>query len=127
MNEIIEYSLTLNSDLRGVCDVLYDSINKKLCQSVCKLYHGSPVWFINDNPVTGYSKKSNKIALLFWSGQSFIETGLSNVGKFMAAEIVYSNVNEIDLNKLEKWLNESQQIIWNYKDIRKNNGVLSLL
>jgi hypothetical protein len=65
--------------------------------------------------------------LLFWSGQSFIETGLSNVGKFMAAEIVYSNVNEIDLNKLEKWLNESQLIIWNYKDIRKNNGVLSLL
>jgi hypothetical protein len=98
-----------------------------LNNSECKLFHGSPVWFIDDNPIVGYSKKSNKISLLFWSGQSFTEKGLSVVGKFKAAEINYSYLNEIDYINLEKWLIESQKIIWNYKDIRKNNGSLSLL
>ena len=127
MKEIIDYSINFNADLRSVCEVLYEFINPKLCKNICKLYHGSPVWFIDDNPITGYSMKGNKISLLFWSGQSFIEEGLSSVGKFKAAEIVYSNINEINFDKLEKWVNESQKIMWNYKDIRKNNGILSLL
>jgi len=127
MKEIIDYSLNFNGDLRSVCEALYEFINPKLCNNICKLYHGAPVWFIDDNPITGYSMKGNMISLLFWSGQSFIEEGLSSVGKFKAAEIVYSNINEINFEKLEKWVNESQKIMWNYKDIRKNNGILNLL
>jgi hypothetical protein len=127
MNEINEYSIKFDKGLRNICDSLFDIITKTLINSKCKLYHGSPVWFINDNPIVGYSKKANKISLLFWSGQSFLENGLTVVGKFKAAEINYSNVEEIDDFKLQKWLIESQKIIWNYKDIRKNNGVLSLI
>ena len=127
MNEIIEYSNNLDINLRSICEVLYELINRNLLGTTCKLYHGSPVWFLNDNPIVGYSKKANNISLLFWSGQSFTEVGLSLVGKYKAAEIIYSNTEEVDKMKLEKWLMESQKTIWNYKDIRKSNGVLALI
>jgi hypothetical protein len=36
------------------------------------------VWFLDGNPVVGYSKLKQCVRLLFWSGQSFKEQSLSN-------------------------------------------------
>ncbi len=127
MNEITEYSSKFEEELFTICESLYAFINKMIYNSKCKLYHGAPVWFIDDNPIVGYSRKRNSISLLFWSGQSFTESGLSLVGKFKAAEIIYSKNKDIDYMKLKKWIEESQKVIWNYKDIRKNDGEIILL
>jgi hypothetical protein len=37
----------------------------------------SPVWFLDGNPIAGYSKLKDGVRLLFWSGQSFEEPGLA--------------------------------------------------
>ena len=91
------------------------------------MYHGAPVWFIDENPIVGYSKKKNGIALLFWSGQSFSNKGLSPIGNLKAAEKVYSKIEETNENELNKWLNEALSIQWDYKNIRINNGELRRL
>ena len=122
-NEKIE-----NETLRAVCDVLMNEITKNLPGATVKIWYKIPVWFIKDNPVVGYSvTKRNGINLLFWSGQAFTEPGLKPEGSFMAAEVKYKDIREIDTEKLQKWLSEASVKIYNYKDIRKNNGVLTLI
>ena len=51
-----------------------------------KIWHAHPVWFLNGNPIVGYSKLKECVRLLFWSGQSFDEPGLQKEGSFKAAE-----------------------------------------
>ena len=92
-----------------------------------KNWHGHPVWFINENPIVGYSKLKNYIQLLFWSGQSFDEDALIKTGKFKAAEIRYNSIEQINTQDLKNWLKKSEEIQWDYKNIIKRNGVLERL
>ncbi len=90
-----------------------------------KLWHGGPVWFINRNPIVSYTvRKSGKVALIFCSGQSFDEPSLVNTGKFKESEILYSDIKEINIDDLKRWLNKSSKIQWDYKNIVKRKGVL---
>jgi hypothetical protein len=127
MDHIDEFSQQLEPTLQKICTKLRGSIDKSLSSGSSKLYHGSPVWFIDDNPIVGYSKKKGGIALLFWSGQSFKEEGLSPIGKYKAAEVSFGDSGEIDGEKLAKWLSEAQLMIWDYKALIKNHGKLELL
>ena len=89
-----------------------------------KIWHGHPVWFLDGNPVAGYSKLKDCVRLLFWSGQSFEESGLKPEGKFKAAEARYTSKTQIDLTDLVRWLGKSRDIQWDYKNIVKRKGVL---
>ena len=116
------------AELKAVCERLAEIIDANLPKATSKVWHAAPVWFILGNPIVGYSvTKKGLVNLLFWSGQSFTEPGLLPEGSFKAAEIKYANVTEIDEAKLKAWLAESAVTMWNYKDIRKNRGKLSLL
>ena len=127
MDQFEEYNNQFEGSLQVVCIKLCDLINQKLKNATSKMYHGAPVWFIDENPIVGYSKKKNGIALLFWSGQSFSNKGLCSIGNFKAAEKVYTKIEEINENELNKWLDEALSIQWDYKNIRINNGELSRL
>ena len=72
---------------KSICDLLSTTISASLPEAENKIWHAHPVWFLNGNPIVGYSKLKGCIRLLFWSGQSFEEPGLSNEGKFKAAEV----------------------------------------
>jgi hypothetical protein len=87
--------------------------------------HGHPVWFIDGNPVVGYSKLKNNVRLLFWSGQSFDEEILQNTGNFKAAQIDYITPNQINNADLVRLLAKSKQIQWDYKNIVKRKGELA--
>jgi hypothetical protein len=127
MDPIEDYSRQLDPSLRKICEELRKVIDSGLPHSASRLYHGAPVWFIDENPIVGYSLKRGKIALLFWSGQSFKESGLSPVGKHKAAEISFGDSAEVDDDRLAKWLAESERVMWDYKSIIKKKGKLELL
>ena len=101
-----------------------DAIDSALPQATSKLWHGSPVWFIDGNPIVGYSKLKQHVQLLFWSGQSFDDAGLAPVGKHKAAEAVFTSPSEIDPDQLAIWLNKAVEIQWDYQNIVKRNGEL---
>src|SRR3970282_849084 len=71
---------------RAICQLLAEQIDRHLPEAENRIWHAHPVWFLDGNPVVGYSKLKNCVRLLFWSGQSFEEASLKKEGKFKAAE-----------------------------------------
>lgn len=112
---------------RKICDALAKLIDAGLPGAECKIWHRHPVWFLEGNPIVGYSKLKDCIRLLFWSGQSFDEPGLAPEGSFKAAEARFTSAAEIPANELKRWLKKSSLIQWDYKNIVKRRGRLERL
>lgn len=112
---------------RDICKHLATAIDKHLKGAESKIWHAHPVWFINGNPIVGYSKLKDCIRLLFWSGQSFEEEKLKKEGSFKAAEIRYTATTQINLKDLARWLKKGKKIQWDYKNIVKRRGKLERL
>lgn len=126
--EISEYNNAQSTDDQLICNVLAKQIDLHLTEAENKIWHAHPVWFLDGNPIIGYSKQKKGIRLLFWSGKSFEETKLNVLGaKFQDASIFYNSVNEIDKIDLKIWLQKAKEIQWDYKNIVKRKGVLERL
>jgi hypothetical protein len=93
-----------------ICQLLAREIDRGVPDAGSKIWHAHPVWFLEDNPIVGYNKLKDSVRLLFWSGQSFEEGGLKPSGSFKAAEVRYTEVGQIDMEKLARWLSESREI-----------------
>src|SRR5690606_41534061 len=99
---------------------LTTEIIKHLPEAENKIWHGHPVWFLEGNPIVGYSKQKRGIRLMFWSGAGFEEENLSvKGGKFEDASIFYNDVADIVIGDLKRWLEKSRAIQWDYKNIVK--------
>ena len=129
MNEEIRtYNEKQTSDDKEICNELATIIDSKLTNSESKIWHSHPVWFLDGNPIVGYSKQKKGIRLMFWSGADFDEDNLSVRGeKFKDASIFFNNVSEIETNDLKRWLIKSKEIQWDYKNIVKRKGQLERL
>ena len=125
--DIQDYNNSQIDEERLICNTLYQEINQNLPDAESKIWHGHPVWFLSGNPIVGYSKLKNSVRLLFWSGQSFQESGLQPEGSFKAAEARYTSSNQINIEDLERWLEKSREIQWDYKNLIKRKGVLERL
>ena len=125
--DIQTYNKSQAPDDRAICDQLAQEIDKALPEAESKIWHAHPVWFLDGNPVVGYSKLKNNVRLLFWSGQSFDEELLLPEGSFKAAEARYTKVDQINSKDLQRWLKKSKSIQWDYKNIVKRRGVLERL
>lgn len=110
-----------------ICDLLAREIERALPEAENKVWHAHPVWFLDGNPVVGYSKLKGCIRLLFWSGQSFQTRGLEKEGKFKAAEARYTLSGQVNTRQLRKWLSESREILWDYKNLVRRKGKLERL
>ncbi|MET0944961.1 MAG: DUF1801 domain-containing protein [Flavobacterium sp.] len=125
MNTAVKDYNNLQSDSdKEICNQLAIIINEHLPDAENKIWHAHPVWFLDGNPIVGYSKLKNNVRLLFWSGQSFDEEKLSNEGSFKAAEFRYTSSEQINEEDLKRWLNKAREIQWDYKNIVKRKGVL---
>ncbi|MCT8333962.1 DUF1801 domain-containing protein [Leptospira sp. 85282-16] len=125
--EIETYNQSQSPIDREICNLLYQEINLHLPKALRKIWHAHPVWFLDGNPIVGYSKLKTGIRLLFWSGQSFEEEGLTPEGSFKAADIRYTEVGQIKKKDLKRWLGQAKKIQWDYKNIVKRKGVLERL
>jgi len=118
------YNAALAPGDRKICRLLAEQIDAHLPGAENKVWHAHPVWFLDGNPVVGYSKLKDGVRLLFWSGQSFTEKGLRKEGTFKAAEARYTAVGEVDVEKLRLWLAEARVVQWDYKNIVRRKGRL---
>ena len=126
--EVKAYNDKQSTDDKEICDRLAKIIFNKLTEAENKIWHSHPVWFIDGNPIVGYSKQKAGIRLMFWSGADFEEGNLSVKGKkFKDASIFYNNISEIETNEIRSWLEKSREIQWDYKNIVKRKGQLEKL
>ena len=124
-SEIQSYHQQFEAEHAQICTTLATIIGSNLAQSEGKIWHGHPVWFLDGNPIVGYSKQKPGIRLMFWSGADFDGADLIvRAGKFKDASIFYNQVSEIQQEDLKRWLEKSVAIQWDYKNIVKRKGVL---
>lgn len=122
-----KYNQALEPGDRKICDLLAKEIDRCLPAAESKVWHAHPVWFLDGNPVVGYSKLKDCVRLLFWSGQSFEEKGLKKEGSFKAAEARYTAADQVDTKVLARWLSKARDIQWDYRNIVKRKGRLERL
>ncbi|MCC7389755.1 MAG: DUF1801 domain-containing protein [Phycisphaerales bacterium] len=122
--DIQAYNAAQSPTDQPICDTLARAIDRHLPGAECKIWHRHPVWFLEGNPIVGYSKLKGCVRLLFWSGQSFDEPGLQAEGSFKAAEARFTAADEINAKDLKRWLARSIEIQWDYKNIVKRKGKL---
>ena len=123
--EINSYNEKQTPADKDICDFLASVIEAELGEAESKIWHAHPVWFLDGNPIVGYSKQKSGMRLMFWSGASFQEEGLNVLGKkFKDASIFYNSVSEISKKDLKQWLTKSREIQWDYKNIVKRKGQL---
>lgn len=128
MNKDIKaYNNSQSTEDKKICNKLAKIIDNCLPEAENKIWHRHPVWFLDGNPVAGYSKLKDSVRLLFWSGQSFDEPGLKPEGSFMAAEARFTTASKVNEQDLERWLEKSKTIQWDYKNIVKRKGKLERL
>lgn len=58
--EIQTYNNGQSTVDKEICDLLATTINSELTEAECKIWHAHPVWFINGNPIVGYSKQKSR-------------------------------------------------------------------
>src|SRR5690554_6747307 len=123
--EVQEYNNAQKKEEKAICDLLFELISQQLPEAENKIWHAHPVWFLEGNPIVGYSKLKGCIRLFFWSGASFEEEDLKpGTGKFKDASIRYTNVDQINLEDVERWLEKAKNIQWDYKNLIKRKGGL---
>jgi hypothetical protein len=122
-----QYNEALDPQDHEICELLAEVIDKNLPEAENKIWHAHPVWFLEGNPVVGYSKLKGCVRLLFWSGQSFNEKELQAEGSFKAAEARYTSADQINKPALKRWLVKARDIQWDYKNIVRRKGRLQRL
>lgn len=126
--EISKYNEKQDPNHRELCDLLAQEIDRNLPGAENKIWHAHPVWFLNGNPIVGYSKQKPGIRLMFWSGADFGEAGLEvRGGKFKDASTFFNHVSEVSVSDLRRWVAKGIAVQWDYKNIVKRKGRLERL
>lgn len=119
MDEIAAYHKGFPKAQRQILDLLREELDGMLGRENSKLWHGAPVWFVENNPVAGYSINSRGVCLLFWNGRNFLDVDLIPVGKFFAAEKRYQTLDDIVLPELRNLIKQAQFRIWDSVSFQK--------
>ncbi len=128
MNKDIQaYNNSQSTADKKICNLLAREIDRNLPDAENKIWHAHPVWFLDGNPIVGYSKLKDSVRLLFWSGQSFDEESLQKEGSFKAADARFTSAEQINVKDLSRWLKKAREIQWDYKNIIKRKGILERL
>lgn len=124
-SNIQKYNELQTESDRLICEKLCEIINENLIDSESKIWHAHPVWYLDGNPIVGYSKQKRGIRLMFWSGKSFNEEILNVLGeKFQDASVFYNDISEMKENDIKRCLEKAEKIQWDYKNLVKRKGLL---
>jgi hypothetical protein len=121
------YNAALSPADQAIADLLAREISASLPDAENKIWHAHPVWFLDGNPIVGYSTLKASVRLLFWSGQGFDEPVLRHEGTFKAAEARYTDVAQVNVPDLQRWLAKAREIQWDYKNLVRRKGTLERL
>lgn len=125
MKDILLYNSKLTKEDKKISNILMKEINTALTKAESKVWHAHPVWFLDGNPIAGYSKLKAGMQLMFWSGRGFDEPHLiPGKGRFKDASIMYTSASEVQVKDVKRWLKKAKTIQWDYKNIVKRKGKL---
>ena len=112
-----KYNRARAKNERAICQLLAEQIDRKLPEAENKIWHAHPVWFLDGNPIVGYSTLKDCVRL----------KGLKKERSFKAAEARYTAAEQVDARKLGRWLAEAREVQWDYKNLVRRRGRLERL
>jgi len=56
LRDILSYNQQQSPEDQSICDLLAEEIDGVLKKAENKIWHAHPVWFLDGNPIVGYSK-----------------------------------------------------------------------
>lgn len=118
MSDVHHYNDSASEVNQPVIEFVFREILQALPEASYKVWHGAPVFFLDDIPIVGYQDHKIGVKVLFWSGKDFSEPGLLGIGKHRAAGITYTDVAKIDLEDFRRYLALSREHIWDYRSLR---------
>lgn len=118
MNDVVAYNNAVTGENKPVIEFLFQEFLQALPTATYKVWHGAPVWFLDDIPIAGYQDHKFGVKVLFWSGKDFSEPALMGIGKHRAAGITYNEIIDVDIDELRRYLRLSTEIIWDYRSLR---------
>ena len=99
--DIKAYNQQLSKEEEKIGELLAKTLDQQLPNAENKIWHRHPVWFLDGNPIAGYSKLKAGIRLMFWSGADFDEPELKpGSGKFKDASVLYTHADQINCLKI---------------------------
>src|SRR5690625_8009092 len=105
--EIQAFNEAQSDEEQEICKILSNVISQHLPEAESRIWHAHPVWFLEGNPVVGYSKLKGCMRLFFWSGASFDEDQLHpGAGKCKDAAIRDTSADHVNL-EVERWCVQS--------------------
>ena len=126
--KIREYIDAQADDTALICERLQAEITENFSDAENKVWHAHPVWFLDGNPIVGYSVQKPGVRLMFWSGADFDESDLQpGTGKFKDASVFYQSVDQINSDNIARWCEKARHIQWDYKNLIKHRGRLEKL
>lgn len=63
--DIKSYNNKQTTSDKAICNRLATIIDSELAEAENKVWHAHPVWFLEGNPIVGYSKQKPGIRLMF--------------------------------------------------------------
>ena len=127
VDSIDAYNAAQTPPDQEICNRIRQAVEASLPDAESKIWHAHPVWFLDGNPIVGYSKLKASVRLLFWSGQGFTTPGLAPEGTFKAAEMRYQFPTQVDPEAIARWCAEARTVQWDYKAVVKRKGRLERL
>jgi hypothetical protein len=103
-----EYLDAVPANLKALASKLDALFNSHLPHCENKVWHSSPVWFDEGNPIVTYFVKKDRVFVMFWNGQNLSGSGLKPVGKYSAADIGFSSLDELNEVQMQAWLTEAK-------------------
>ena len=70
-NDIQHYNNSQSAIDKKICDKLAEQNDGTFSDWESKIWYRHPVWFLDGNPIVGYSKQKPGVRLMFWSGADF--------------------------------------------------------
>ena len=61
--DTVDYNESLAPEDREICNLLAREIDRALPEAENKIWHAHPVWFLDGNPVVGYSTPTSQTCL----------------------------------------------------------------
>ena len=126
--DALKYKASQRTSHQDLCDLLDSEIDSHLPRAERRIWQAHPVWFLDGNPIFGYSHQKPGIRLTCWSGASFDEPGLNTLGvKFKDASIFLNDATDVNQTDLQRWLTKAEEIQWHYQNLVKRKGRLERL
>lgn len=124
--DIHDYNARQSQVDRGVCDLLAEQIHRGLPEADAKVWHAHPVWFLDGNPVVGYSKLRIPSACCSGAGKASTSR-ICGPRASSRPPKRYTTTGDVDVALLQHWLGKARDIQWDYKNLVKRKGRLERL